>query len=127
MRFLFPCLALAALLPLAAHAADDCDATQMAMNQCASNDLAKADADLNKYYKEQMGFLQGKTRQQALKDSQRKWIAFRDADCLYQVGKAEDSGTIWPLIQAKCLAEHTRLRAQQLKNYTQCRSEDCPR
>ncbi|WP_166359139.1 lysozyme inhibitor LprI family protein [Pseudomonas akapageensis] len=128
MRYLFSSLVLvAAILPFTAHAAEDCDANQQAMNQCANSELAKADADLNRYYKEQLAYLQNAKQQQAFKDAQRKWIAFRDADCLYQVGKAEDSGSIWPLLQAKCLAEHTRLRAQQLKAFTQCRSEDCPR
>ena len=127
MRCFISCLALAAVLPLTAYAAQECDANQSVMNQCAGNELAKADADLNRYYKEQMAYLQNTTQQQAFKEAQRKWIAFRDADCLYQVGKAEDSGSIWPLLQAKCQAEHTRLRAQQLKAFVQCRSEDCPR
>ena len=48
----------------------------------------------NKPYKAQMAYLQSPAKKQALKGAQQKWIAFRDADCLYQVGKAEDSGSI---------------------------------
>jgi uncharacterized protein YecT (DUF1311 family) len=107
--------------------ADDCDANQSAMNACAGKDLAKLDADLNTLYKAQMAYLKTPARQQALKNAQLKWIAFRDADCLYQVGKPEDSGSIWPLAQAQCLASHTQVRVEQLKAYTACRAQGCPK
>ncbi|MFJ4145323.1 lysozyme inhibitor LprI family protein [Pseudomonas sp. NPDC089734] len=107
--------------------AEDCNANQASMNQCAGKDLAALDAELNRQYKAQMNWLKTPARKQALKDAQRAWIAFRDADCLYQVGKAEDSGSIWPLSQAQCLAAHTRVRVEQLKAYAECREEGCPR
>ena len=106
--------------------AEDCDANQAAMNACAGKQLAALDADLNKQYKAQMNYLKTPTQKQALKEAQVKWIAFRDADCLYQVGKAKDSGSIWPLLQSQCLAEHTKVRVEQLKGYVACRQEGCP-
>jgi uncharacterized protein YecT (DUF1311 family) len=105
---------------------EDCNANQAAMNSCAGKQLTTLDAELNKQYKSQMAHLQTPAKQQALKTAQQKWIAFRDADCLYQVGKAEDSGSIWPLLQSQCLAEHTKVRVEQLKAYTACRQEGCP-
>jgi uncharacterized protein YecT (DUF1311 family) len=108
-----------------AHA-QDCDANQAAMNACAGKELAALDADLNKQYQAQMSYLKTPTQKQALKDAQVKWIAFRDADCLYQVGKAEDSGSIWPLLQSQCLAEQTKVRVKQLKAYVACRQDGCP-
>jgi uncharacterized protein YecT (DUF1311 family) len=69
--------------------------------------------------------LKDPAQQQALKNAQIKWIAFRDADCLYQVGKPEDSGSIWPLLQSQCLAGHTELRVKQLKAYVACRQDGC--
>ncbi|WP_024696721.1 lysozyme inhibitor LprI family protein [Pseudomonas syringae] len=107
--------------------AEDCDANQASMNKCAANKLAALDADLNKQYKAQMAWLQTPTKKQALKDAQQKWIALRDADCLYQAGKPEDSGSIWPLVQSQCLAEQTSVRLKQLKSYVACRDEGCPR
>ncbi|MDB6143461.1 MAG: lipoprotein [Pseudomonas sp.] len=107
--------------------ADACDANQSAMNACAGKDLAKLDADLNTLYKAQMAYLKTPARQQALKNAQLKWIAYRDADCLYQAGKREDSGSIWPLVQAQCLASHTQVRVEQLKAYVACRAEGCPK
>lgn len=105
---------------------EDCDANQAAMNQCASKQLATLDAELNTQYKAQMAYLQTPAKQQALKSAQQKWIAFRDADCMYQVGKPEDSGSIWPLLQSRCLAEHTQVRVDQLKAHAACRQEGCP-
>jgi uncharacterized protein YecT (DUF1311 family) len=106
--------------------AQDCDANQAAMNACAGKRLSALDADLNKQYKAQMTYLKNPAQKQALKNAQLKWIAFRDADCVYQVGKAEDSGSIWPLQQSQCLAEHTKVRVEQLKGYVACRQEGCP-
>ncbi|OCR21781.1 lipoprotein [Pseudomonas syringae] len=104
----------------------DCDGTQGEMNACAGKQLAALDADLNKQYKAQMSYLKDAAQKQSLKDAQVTWIAFRDADCLYQVGKREDSGSIWPLLQSQCLAEHTELRVKQLKAYVACRQDGCP-
>ncbi|MDB5981207.1 MAG: hypothetical protein JWQ69_2222 [Pseudomonas sp.] len=106
--------------------ADECDADQSSMNACAGKDLARVDADLNTLYKAQMAYLKTPAHQQTLKNAQLKWIAFRDADCLYQVGKPEDSGSIWPLLHAQCLAAHTQVRVEQLKAYVACRAEGCP-
>lgn len=108
-----------------AHA-ENCDANQAAMNACAGKQLSALDADLNKQYQAQMGYLKNPAQKQALKSAQQKWIAFRDADCLHQVGKAENSGSIWPLLQSQCLAEQTRVRVEQLKGYVACRQEGCP-
>ena len=106
--------------------AEECDANQAAMNACAGKQLSALDADLNKQYKAQMAYLKSPAQKQALKNAQLKWIAFRDADCWYQVGKAENSGSIWPLLQSQCLAEHTELRVKQLKAYVACRQDGCP-
>lgn len=104
----------------------DCDANQAAMNRCAGQQLATLDAELNKQYKAQMAYLQTPEKKQAFKAAQQKWIAFRDADCMYQVGKAEDSGSMWSLLQSRCLAEQTRARVEQMKQYAACLQEGCP-
>ncbi|MGV8920560.1 MAG: lysozyme inhibitor LprI family protein [Pseudomonas sp.] len=106
--------------------AEDCDANQASMNACAGNQLKALDADLNKQYQAQMSYLKNPAQKQALKNAQLKWIVFRDADCLYQVGKPEDSGSIWPLLQAQCQAALTKQRVEQLKAYVACRADGCP-
>ena len=107
--------------------AQDCDANQASMNQCASKEYAAVDAELNSQYKQQMSYLTTPARKKALQDAQKKWVAFRDADCQYQAGKREDGGSMWPLTQAQCLSAQTKVRVEQLKTYTACREEGCPR
>ncbi|MBD8599729.1 MULTISPECIES: lysozyme inhibitor LprI family protein [unclassified Pseudomonas] len=107
--------------------AQDCDANQASMNQCASQEYKALDAELNTQYNAQMGYLKTPARKKALQDAQKKWIAFRDADCQYQAGKREDGGSMWPLVQAQCLSAQTKVRVGQLKAYTACRQEGCPK
>jgi uncharacterized protein YecT (DUF1311 family) len=107
--------------------AEDCDATQASMNQCASKQYKALDDELNTQYKAQMTYLTTPARKKALQDAQKKWIAYRDADCAYQVGKREDGGTLWPLSQVQCLSEQTKVRVEQLKAFNGCRQEGCPR
>jgi uncharacterized protein YecT (DUF1311 family) len=107
--------------------AEDCSASQAAMNACAGKQLSALDAELNTQYKAQLSYLKSPARKEAFKQAQRKWIAFRDADCLYQVGKAAEGGSMWPMAQAQCLTEQTRVRVEQLKAYSACREEGCPR
>jgi uncharacterized protein YecT (DUF1311 family) len=107
--------------------AQDCDANQASMNQCASQEYAALDAELNTQYNAQMGYLKTPARKKALHDAQKKWIAFRDADCQYQAGKREEGGSLWPLAQAQCLSAQTKVRVEQLKVYTACRQEGCPK
>lgn len=107
--------------------AQDCDANQASMNQCASQEYKALDAELNTQYNAQMGYLKTPARKKALQDAQKKWIAFRDADCQYQAGKREEGGSMWPLVQAQCLSAQTKVRVEQLKAYTACHQEGCPK
>ncbi len=107
--------------------AEECDTNQVTMNQCGYRQLEKLDAELNMQYKTQMSYLKTSAQKKALQDAQKKWIAFRDADCLYQVGKPENSGTLWPLAQAQCLSAQTKVRIEQLQAYVACRQAGCPR
>ena len=118
--------ALVVLTGSSAAMAEDCDSNQGAMNVCAANEFKAADKELNALYKTQLDYLQDAKTKAAFKDAQRKWIALRDADCLYQVGPREDSGSIWPLLQFSCETEQTKIRIEQLKKYVACRQDMCP-
>lgn len=107
--------------------ASDCDANQAAMNRCAAVELARLDRQLNETFKNQLAWLQGTQKKLEFRSAQRHWIVFRDADCLYQVGKVADAGSLGPMLQARCLAAHTEVRIRQLQAYTACRQERCPR
>lgn len=115
------------LLPVAApaFAEDDCDRnnqSQMAMNQCAGVDAAKADAELNKVYKQLAAQADGKEKT-ALRDAQRAWIAFRDKECEYRT-IGEDGGSIRPMELAMCAQEMTEARTKALAHDLACAAGD---
>jgi uncharacterized protein YecT (DUF1311 family) len=123
-------LALAGSLFVSSSSAQDKSAcgsaaTQLEMNQCAHGEFTKADAELNRLYKQQMSHLDadGKKRLQA---SQRAWLAYRDSACLYETGTREESGSIWPMQNSLCQATLTRQRNVILKAYVACRQDGCP-
>lgn len=101
------------------------DSTQMELNACAAAAYAKADAELNALYKQQIGRLEEPNKAR-LKEAQRAWIAFRDKSCLYEAGPREESGTIWPLLQSACLEKFTKQRISDLKEYVACVQDGCP-
>lgn len=70
------------------------------------DDLRAADA---------RGTAQDMTRADALRDAQRAWIAFRDADCSLALSIWHD-GTIRGPVAAQCRLSHTARRALELRN-----------
>lgn len=86
------------------------DIGQQGLNQCARRDFAKADALLNKTYREFVG-----KSDDNLRKAQRAWLAFRDAECAYQ-SEGEKGGSLWPLEHADCMTELTNQRIKQLRD-----------
>jgi uncharacterized protein YecT (DUF1311 family) len=99
---------------------------QLEMNQCASFSFYEADAELNKSYEKQMSRIETPKIKKRLRDSQRAWIIFRDKACLYEAGPSEESGSIWPLEHFGCMERQTRKRIEDLTNYLDCTTDDCP-
>jgi uncharacterized protein YecT (DUF1311 family) len=110
-----------------AESLEDCHENQLAENVCARRAFDSADKTLNLLFASQLSQLESAQTKGQLRAAQRAWIAFRDADCLYQAGKPEDSGSIWPLLHWSCMAAHTTIRVEQLKQYVACTEDDCPR
>lgn len=96
LRPAWVCLAAALLLGLAG-AAQAIEGTRRA-------ELAQADEELNKAYKELQSRLSAEDQKKLLA-AQRSWIAFRDADCKWAYA-------IQPL---DCMIERTEGRTQQLR------------
>lgn len=115
-------LAAAALM---AAAPVDCGRamTQTDMNLCSLRAYQAADQRLNTAWAEaaKAAKAEGARPYQRLLDAQRKWIAFRDAQCLAENGPREAGGTIWPLLQNGCLTALTEARLAQLRAYGQAR------
>lgn len=91
-------------------------------------DLKKADHELNLAYKQiETRLADDHDAKSRLVHAQRAWIAFRDAECVFQSG-GEDGGSIAPTIVAVCDTALTTARTQQLKAYLNCEEGDlsCP-
>ncbi|GAA4121844.1 lysozyme inhibitor LprI family protein [Aminobacter aganoensis] len=104
------------------------DQTQAGMNVCAASDYAASDAKLNAAYGDVMKRLSDNAdARKLLLDSQRGWIAFRDAECKFASSGVE-GGSIYPMIHAGCLQGLTDARVAQLGAYLKCEEGDlsCP-
>ena len=87
--------------------------TQHAMNQCAAQEFRKADAGLNKIYRQLMNDA-GPAEKVKLRAAQLAWIKFRDAHCDYEA-LGNKGGSIYPMVYSFCLAEVTRERTKQFE------------
>lgn len=110
------------LLTAGAHAADDAnplncrpDGNQQQMNACAVRDFRAADAALNIHYGEVMKTLSPQMRV-ALRTEQRTWLKGRDPSCK-RASKANEGGSIWPLVFNSCLEKSTRQRTAELDRW----------
>ena len=69
--------------------------TQAAMNAQAPAEFEKADAELNKTYEALLAKLPDAESKEKVKQSQRAWLAFRDAEAAFAADQAR--GGQWPL------------------------------
>ena len=118
------------LLPLPALAAEDCTrlSTQLEMNFCAGRNREAADAALNEAYRRIVARLGTDTATLGqLREAQRAWIAFRDAECTFAASGVE-GGSIYPMILLGCRETMTRERISALRGYLSCEEGDlsCP-
>ncbi len=84
------------------------------ISECWQNQYNKADAELNKIYKEIMANLDqnGKNK---LRDSQRTWIAYRDKQA-DEASSQYEGGTLASVAHIQTLAELTQKRVKELKD-----------
>ncbi|GAA2857718.1 uncharacterized protein YecT (DUF1311 family) [Aminobacter niigataensis] len=131
MRLLILSISVASSMMASAAFAEECDRndqTQTGMNICAGSDFAASDAKLNAAYGDIMKRLSESAHaRKLLQDSQRSWIAFRDAECKFASSGVE-GGSIYPMMQAGCLQGLTDARVAQLGAYLKCEEGDlsCP-
>lgn len=104
---------------------EGCEKNQANLNICSGYDFKVQDAKLNALYKKQMARVKGTDDAKRLVNAQRAWLKFVDADCLYQTGPLEESGTIWPLQNNMCRTTHFAQRIQQLESFLECTQDGC--
>lgn len=97
-----------------ALAAPNCQnpVTQIDINECAVLDFKKADAQLNKLYKELSGSLDADQKQK-LKQVQLHWIQYKESQCKYE-GDKYAGGSIAGFIIQSCQTRITRQRSAEL-------------
>ena len=131
MRRLVVCFTALCLLTAPAFSAEepsklDCENAMNThdMNTCAEAELDKADAVLNKTYKEALAAIpemastepyDAKGWENALRASQRAWVAFRDAECNAHVPMFWSGGTGATAEIFGCMSAMTKARTETLK------------
>ena len=129
MRLIAAALALVAAAGTA-HAATDCKDPQsnIEMKICAEQDWKKADAELNVAYdkavaaaresyrstKTNPGYENMPDSEAMLRDAQRAWVTFRDANCKYQY-QVYYGGSHAGLAHLLCMADMTKSRRDELR------------
>ena len=88
--------------------------TQAEMNMEANASYKKADAELNKVYKELVKLLDEKEIE-LLKKAQLSWIKYRDTHYEFEASFYE-GGSIQPMILDNCLESVTETRIEELKS-----------
>lgn len=90
-----------------------CDQPTSTMEQdfCADRAAKAADDELNRAYRSLRMTLDGRDRS-LLADAQRAWIAFRDAECAFDLADKDGSGH--NVAKLECLTRLTRARTKQL-------------
>lgn len=108
---------------------------QQEMNYCAGQDAERADAELNTVYRTAIAAAQAADREYAglpqvradpgpgeeatLREAERAWVSFRDANCRLQSFEAR-GGSMQPMLEGGCRATMTRARTAEL------RGPECP-
>ncbi|AVT59321.1 lysozyme inhibitor LprI family protein [Pectobacterium versatile] len=122
-------IALFFVLPTAQAAALDCNNanTQLDMNQCAVQEYKKVDGELNRLYQNVVKRVVIEEHKALLKSAQRKWIAYRDADCEFQTFPTT-GGSVHGMVYSQCLTEKTAERVEEFKSMLRCEEGDlsCP-
>jgi len=88
--------------------------TQAAMNAQARAEFVKVDAELNRTYEALLAKLPDAESKEKLKQSQRAWVAFRDAEAAFAADQAR-GGSMAPTIRYETMTELTQQRIEQLK------------
>ena len=111
MQFVFVrVISVALIIPVAQIHAQ----TQAAMNAQARAEFVKADAELNKTYETLLAKLPDAESKQKLKESQRAWLAFRDAEAGFAADQAR-GGSMAATIRYETMKELSQQRIKQLK------------
>jgi uncharacterized protein YecT (DUF1311 family) len=86
--------------------------TTAAMRACENSRYQQSEQEMQAAYAQLMKKL-GQLQKEKLRQTQRAWVAFRDANADFLAGAAQD-GTLAPLIKISALADMTEARTKEL-------------
>ena len=84
------------------------------MHACIKSEFKLQDARLNAAYKALINDL-NPARAKSLREVQRNWIKFRDADCNFYLDP--EGGTFAPVRAGLCMVDLTAVRAKELEDF----------
>ena len=104
--------------------AKDCSRlnTQTDMNLCEGENFKQADVQLNAVYAKLMKKISA-AGQTKLREAQKSWIAYRDAQCAFDTLGTID-GSIHSMVAAQCLADLTEQQTKRLQHQANCEEGD---
>lgn len=117
----------AAVVAASPAMAGECDnaASTVELNACSDKAFQRADRDLNSTYQELIRSIgtrdfgdppyDAKSYERALRESQRAWVAFRDAECKGLVPIQWSGGTGSAAAVLGCMTEETKRRTESLR------------
>ncbi len=89
---------------------------------CVAAEHARWDARLNAAYRTLLASgAHGARVKSRLRESQRRWIAFRDASCEAEGDLAASGGTLAAVLRSDCVLRRTAQRAAELEAATRAR------
>jgi uncharacterized protein YecT (DUF1311 family) len=89
--------------------------TQAAMNAQAREEFEQADAELNRTYEALLKRLPDAESKEKLKQSQRAWLASRDAEVAFAADQVR-GGSMAPTLRYATMTEFTQQQIRQLKS-----------
>jgi uncharacterized protein YecT (DUF1311 family) len=98
------------------------DQTQSGMNQESTAEYQRADAEMNRVYRQALERLKPNlAASEDLKKAQRAWVAFRDAhlESIYPTRSLTESGSLTATCRATELQELTLARLAQLRTFAE--------
>ena len=89
--------------------------SQHEMNMTAARDFAKADAKLNRVYKQILSGISEPATRRKLVASEKAWIAYRDSQAHFEASAAAEGGSMYPMVYSGTCFRLTEERITQLK------------
>jgi uncharacterized protein YecT (DUF1311 family) len=87
------------------------------MRACENSRYQQSDQQMQAVYAQLMKKID-RLQKEKLRQAQRAWVAFRDANADFLAGAARD-GTLAPLIKISALADMTEARTKELQQLNQ--------